>query len=142
MIGRFFVFNDTAPTEIYALALHDAVLISMRLRMYKSTEELALIREGARICDLGGAAVVETLREGMPEYEVAIHATQAMVREIARTYPHTELMDSWTWVQSGINTDGAHNPLTTRRILPGDILSLNTFAMISEIGRASCRERV
>jgi creatinase len=99
--------------------------------MYKSTEELALIREGARICDLGGAAVVETLREGMPEYEVAIHATQAMVREIARTYPHTELMDSWTWVQSGINTDGAHNPLTTRRILAGDILSLNTFAMIS-----------
>ena len=105
--------------------------VAMRQRMYKSTEELARIREGARICDIGGAAVVESLGEGMPEYEVAIHATQTMVREIARTYPHTELMDSWTWVQSGINTDGAHNPLTTRRIQVGDILSLNTFAMIS-----------
>ncbi len=38
---------------------------------------------------------------------------QAMVREIARTYPHAELMDTWTWFQSGINTDGAHNPVTT-----------------------------
>ena len=111
--------------------LVDICEVAMRLRMYKSAEELALIREGARICDLGGAAVIESLREGMPEYEVAIHATQTMVREIARTYPHTELMDSWTWVQSGINTDGAHNPLTTRRIQAGDILSLNTFAMIS-----------
>ena len=111
--------------------LVDICDVAMWQRMYKSTEELALIREGARICDIGGAAVVESLGEGMPEYEVAIHATQTMVREIARTYPHTELMDSWTWVQSGINTDGAHNPLTTRRIQAGDILSLNTFAMIS-----------
>ena len=111
--------------------LVDICDVAMRQRMYKSTEELALIREGARICDIGGAAVVESLGEGMAEYEVAIHATQTMVREIARTYPHTELMDSWTWVQSGINTDGAHNPLTTRRIQAGDILSLNTFAMIS-----------
>ena len=111
--------------------LVDICDVAMRQRMYKSTEELALIREGARICDIGGAAVVESLAEGMPEYEIAIRATQTMVREIARTCPHTELMDSWTWVQSGINTDGAHNPLTTRRIQAGDILSLNTFAMIS-----------
>ncbi|PIE09017.1 MAG: creatininase, partial [Rhodobacterales bacterium] len=33
--------------------------------------------------------------------------------------------------QSGINTDGAHNPVTTRRLEMGDILSLNTFPMIS-----------
>ena len=111
--------------------LVDICDVAMRQSLYKSTEVLALIRDGARICDIGGAAVVESLGEGMAEYEVAIHATQTMVREIARTYPHTELMDSWTWVQSGINTDGAHNPLTTRRIQAGDILSLNTFAMIS-----------
>ena len=111
--------------------LIDVSEFAMRLRMLKSNEELALIRDGARICDLGGTAVVECIQEGMPEYEVALHATQAMVREIAQSYPHTELMDSWTWVQSGINTDGAHNPLTTRQIQRGDILSLNTFSMIS-----------
>ncbi len=54
----------------------------------------------------------------------------AMVREIAASYPFVELMDSWTWFQSGLNTDGAHNPVTNRLIRPGDILSLNCFPMI------------
>ena len=54
-----------------------------------------------------------------------------MVREIARRYPHAELRDTWTWFQSGINTDGAHNPVTTRAIEAGDILSLNCFPMIA-----------
>ncbi len=65
----------------------------------------------------------------MPEHEVALHSTQAMVREIARTWPQLKLMDTWTWFQSGINTDGAHNPVTSRRIERGDILSLNCFPM-------------
>ena len=40
-------------------------------------------------------------------------------------------MDTWVWFQSGINTDGAHNPKTNRKLVNGDILSLNTFPMIS-----------
>jgi creatinase len=103
----------------------------MRLRMIKSAEEIAVIKQGARIADIGGAACVEAIAEGVPEHEVALHSTQAMVREIARTYPHGELMDSWTWFQSGINTDGAHNPVTSRKIRRGDILSLNCFPMIA-----------
>jgi len=103
----------------------------MRMRMIKSDEEIALIRQGARIADAGGEACLEAIDEGVPEYEVALHATRAMVREIAAAYPHTELMDTWTWFQSGPNTDGAHNPVTTRRIRRGDILSLNCFPMIS-----------
>ena len=39
-------------------------------------------------------------------------------------------MDTWVWFQSGINTDGAHNPVTSRRVRAGDILSLNCFPMI------------
>lgn len=109
----------------------DVARAAMRQRMVKSAEEIALIRNGARIADLGGAACVEALGDGVPEYEVALHATGAMVREIARTYPHSELMDTWTWFQSGINTDGAHNPVTSREVREGDILSLNCFPMIS-----------
>lgn len=103
----------------------------MGQRMIKSDEEIALIRHGARIADMGGFACVEAMGRNVPEYEVALHATQTMVREIARTFPHAELMDSWTWFQSGINTDGAHNPVTSRRMQNGDILSLNCFPMIS-----------
>ena len=70
---------------------------AMRMRMVKSGEEIAWIRESARIADIGGAACVEAIGVGVPEYEVALHATQAMVREIGRSQPHVELMDTWTW---------------------------------------------
>ncbi len=103
----------------------------MVLRMIKSDEEIALITHGARIADIGGAACREAIGEGVPEYEVALQSTGAMVREIAATFPHSELMDTWTWFQSAINTDGAHNPVTSRKIEDGDILSLNCFPMIS-----------
>lgn len=130
---------DHVNLELHAklgTALPEAELVdvgaaAMRQRMLKTEEERAVIRNGARIADIGGAACVEAIGEGVPEHEVALHATRAMVREIARTYPQSDLMDSWTWFQSGINTDGAHNPVTTRRIAKGDILSLNCFPMIS-----------
>ena len=104
---------------------------TMRLRMVKSDEEIALIKQGARVADIGGAACVEAIAVGVPEHEVALHATQAMVREIVRSFPDAELMDTWTWFQSGLNTDGAHNPVTARAIERGDILSLNCFPMIA-----------
>ncbi len=103
----------------------------MRMRMIKSAEEIALIKHGANVADIGGWACVEAIGVGVPEHEVALHSTQAMVREIAKRFPHAELMDTWTWFQSGINTDGAHNPVTSRRIERGDILSLNCFPMIA-----------
>ena len=72
----------------------------MKMRSIKSDEEIAHIIQGANVCDIGGAALVEAIREGAPEHEVALHSTQAMVREIAKRYPHSELMDTWTWFQS------------------------------------------
>jgi len=103
----------------------------MRQRMIKSKEEIALIKNGARVADVGGYAVAEAVAEGVPEYEVALQGTEAMVREIAKLYPHAELRDTWVWFQSGVNTDGAHNWATSRKIEQGDILSLNTFPMIA-----------
>ncbi|MCE8038731.1 M24 family metallopeptidase [Halomonas sp. MCCC 1A11062] len=111
--------------------LTDIGVPTMQMRMIKSAEEIALIRQGARIADVGGVAVRDAIKAGVPEYEVALAGQAAMVREIAKTYPNSELMDTWVWFQSGINTDGAHNPVTSRRVQSGDILSLNTFPMIS-----------
>merc|ERR1719453_519565 len=85
-----------------------------QLRMVKSEEEIAVIRQGAEITEIGARAAISALREGVMEYEVARASTGAIVSEIARRFPSSELMDSWTWFQSGpVNTDGAHNPLTT-----------------------------
>jgi creatinase len=99
-------------------------------RTIKSAEEQALIRIGAQICEIGGRACVEAAAPGIGEHEIALAATAAMTQTIAAEFPFVELMDSWTWFQSGINTDGAHNPVTNRRIQRGDILSLNCFPMI------------
>lgn len=104
---------------------------AMLLRGIKSAEEIAHIKQGAAICDIGGAAVAAAVREGVAEHEVALASTQAMVEEIGRRFPDGELMDTWTWFQSGINTDGAHNPVTARKVRRGDILSLNCFSMVA-----------
>jgi creatinase len=109
----------------------DIAAATMALRMKKSDEEIALIREGARIADHGGDAIRAAIREGATEIEVTMAGRDAMEAEIARAHPDSELRDSWVWFQSGLNTDGAHNPVTTRALQKGDILSLNTFPMIS-----------
>lgn len=137
--GRVGIEFDHLPLErlhkLQAALPHvefvDISAACMRMRMIKSAEEIALIKHGAQVCDIGGAALAAAVKEGVPEYEVALAATQAMVREIGSRFPHSELMDTWTWFQSGINTDGAHNPVTARKVQKGDILSLNCFSMIS-----------
>lgn len=109
----------------------DVSAATMRARMVKSEEEIQHITTLAAIADIGGSACREAVSAGTPEHEVALHSTGAMVREIASRFPHAELMDTWTWFQSGINTDGAHNPVTSRIVQPGDILSLNCFPMVA-----------
>ena len=103
----------------------------MGLRMLKSAEEIELIKGGARTADIGGEAIRDAIRVGTREIDVAMAGRDAMELEISRAYPDSELRDSWVWFQSGLNTDGAHNPVTTRQLEVGDILSLNTFPMIS-----------
>ena len=110
------------------IAVNDAI---MRQRMHKSPAEIALIREGARIADVGGYAIRDAIRPGVREIDVAMAGRDAMEAEIARAFPDAEYRDTWVWFQSGLNTDGAHNPVTARKLERGDILSLNTFPMIS-----------
>ncbi len=103
----------------------------MKIRMIKSMEEMDLIRSGASIADIGGAAIIESIKPGIREIDIAMIGRDAMEKAIADRFPNSELRDTWVWFQSGINTDGAHNPVTTRTLKVGDILSLNTFPMIS-----------
>ena len=103
----------------------------MQQRMHKSPAEITLIREAARIADIGGYAVKDAIREGQREIDIAMAGRNAMELEIANAFPDAEYRDTWVWFQSGINTDGAHNPITGRSLQHGDILSLNCFPMIS-----------
>jgi creatinase len=104
---------------------------TMRQRMHKSAVEIEMIRAGAAVADVGGFAIRDAVKEGAREIDVAMAGRDAMELEIAKRFPDAEYRDTWVWFQSGINTDGAHNPVTGRVLERGDILSLNTFPMIS-----------
>ncbi|RBI76100.1 creatininase [Roseovarius sp. TE539] len=123
--------RDRMEDFLKPLTMVDMAPASMRQRMQKSPAEIALIREGARIADVGGYAIRDAVKEGTREIDVAMTGRDAMELEIARSFPEAEYRDTWVWFQSGLNTDGAHNPVTSRKLHRGDILSLNTFPMIS-----------
>src|SRR5690625_699824 len=136
--GKLGIENDHLTVERYAI-LNDAlshlnlVDISqtvMKLRMIKSNEEIDLIRTGSRITELGGYAIVEAIEEGASEYELALYGNQVMSREVMKAYPHVELRDTWSLLQSDINTESAHTDMTSRKLQRGDIISLNCFTTI------------
>ncbi|WP_137701238.1 M24 family metallopeptidase [Marimonas lutisalis] len=123
--------RDKLEDFLNPVTMVDIAPASMRQRMMKSKAEIALIREGARVADVGGYAIKEAVKEGVREIDVAMAGRDAMELEIAKSFADAEYRDTWVWFQSGINTDGAHNPVTGRVLERGDILSLNTFPMIS-----------
>jgi creatinase len=123
--------RDLLTTFLEPSEVHDIAPMTMRQRMHKSAAEVALIRHGAQVADVGGYAIRDAIRAGAREIDIAMAGRDAMELEIAKRFPDAEYRDTWVWFQSGINTDGAHNPVTARVLERGDILSLNTFPMIS-----------
>ena len=123
--------RETLGAVFPAAEFSDVAEGLMQFRMVKSEEEIAVIRAGARIGDLGGAAIREAIRPGVSEHELALLGTEVMVDEIARSFPGSELRDTIVLVQAGLHTDGAHNWPTSRRLRAGDLLSVNCFPTIS-----------
>ena len=98
-VGLEFDHVHLVNMEKFKQALPNASIVdvgdsTMRMRMIKSDEEIEHIKEGLAVCELGAENGVKAIGEGVPEYEVALAATQAMVRDIAKRSPHFELMDS------------------------------------------------
>ncbi|MDX8346795.1 aminopeptidase P family protein [Cognatiyoonia sp. IB215446] len=117
--------------HLHPTGLIDVAPETMQQRMRKSEAERELIRAGAAVADMGGEAIRDAIKPGAREIDVSMAGRDAMELEIAKRFPEAEYRDTWVWFQSGINTDGAHNPVTARELQEGDILSLNTFPMIS-----------
>jgi creatinase len=113
----------------------DVAEASMWMRTMKSAEEHALIREGTRVCNVGARAVMEAIGEGVPEYEVALASTQAMVREIGKSFPfrradgHLDLVpvrhhDRWR-PQSGHQQEDRARRYPLAQLLPDDLRLLH-----------------
>ena len=125
------MLRDKLEDFLAPLTMVDLYETTMRQRMHKSAAEIALIRQGAQVADIGGYAIRDAIKAGTREIDVAMAGRNAMEMEIAKRFPDAEYRDTWVWFQSGLNTDGAHNPVTARKLEQGDILSLNAFPMIS-----------
>ncbi len=123
--------RDKLEDFLSPLTMVDIAPATMRQRLMKSPAEIALIRHGAQVADVGGYAIRDAIKAGVREIDVAMAGRDAMEVEIAERFPDAEYRDTWVWFQSGLNTDGAHNPVTGRVLERGDILSMNTFPMIS-----------
>jgi creatinase len=102
----------------------------MRAADAKSPAEIALIRAGAAVADVGGYAIREAMREGVREIDVAMAGRDAMERR-SRALSGCRISRHLGLVPVGPNTDGAHNPVTARVLERATSCRLNTFPMIS-----------
>ena len=129
-------FSIPAPKDAsqYMMIVGDAFDVKLTspgegLNISNTSYKKELILDWAHTED--GQTIILIQNTGASELEIATVGRDKMEMEIANTYPEAEYMDTWVWFQSGINTDGAHNPKTFRKLKSRDILSLNTFPMIS-----------
>ena len=73
-VGSIFIFS----------VFNDVAKDLMNLRMIKSNEEIEIIKNGARIADLGGEEIAKNIREDNTELEIAIAGRDLMEREIVK----------------------------------------------------------
>lgn len=108
-------FRRLLDAALPGVEMVDIGAAARAMRRMKSAEEIALIRKGAAICDIGARAAMACIRPSVTEYEVARTASVAMDQALAEAFPLIELAGV-AWFRSGIHTDGAHSPSTAKRI--------------------------
>lgn len=93
--------------------------------MKKSENELNCLREAARISELGFKAVLENIKPGMTEVQLAGLATGAMLANGAEAtgYP--------VWCCSGPNSTQAISRPTQRKVQPGEIIHFSVGAKVA-----------
>lgn len=122
--------SETLGSSLAPSRVIDIAPATARQRMTKSPAEIALIRAGAGIADLGGHAARAAIAVGAREIDVAMAGHEAMEREIARRFPGADCRATRVRVRSGIGTGGAQDPVAARRLRAGDILGLDCVAAI------------
>jgi Xaa-Pro aminopeptidase len=94
----------------------DGSTLVERLRAVKSPREVAIMREAARIADIGMAAAQEVIRPGVRETDIESAAIFAMMRE-GGGYPALRTM-----IGSGPRSGTRHSPPSHRRLARGDLV--------------------
>ena len=94
--------------------LTDAGAVIETVRLVKSAQELAYIREAAECAEAGLARLRRAARPGMTEIELA-GEVEAALRASGSEYPAMP-----TWLATGTRTRGSHRTPTARKLAPGE----------------------
>ena len=107
---------------------------TMMRRLVKSEEEIALIRHGTEICEIGGYAAVEALKPGVTEVEVAHACNVAIAAELRKRFPDIEYDDlnNKCLFQTGPYRSRVGHTMNAHRVVrKGEMLSNNPYAIIA-----------
>jgi len=112
------VSMENIRARLPAIEFTDADPMMRVATAIKFPDEIALLRESARIVDIGVAAAVAACRVGVTELEVAAEASAAMLRNGAEFVHHMT-------VRSGTHAFGNYPFPTARRLEQGDCVQID-----------------
>lgn len=132
-------FFDAALHEVFTQhILGEATVVSAtpvlsRLRMLKDAGEVELMRDAARVADVGMTAAVGAITAGAAENMVAGEAEYAMRKAGA---------EGWAtpvYVASGWRSAMAHGPASSKLIEAGDVVQVHLAPIVSGYSVDLCR---
>lgn len=113
--------------ELPAATFTDASELLADLRLIKSPEEIAVIRQAGQVAVAMAEAGAAAIREGVPEYEVALAVIAGGTRKAAELFGAdgpdrllSPMIYNLQILQSGPETSMVHRRPTVRRIRRGD----------------------
>ncbi|MFM2481613.1 aminopeptidase P family N-terminal domain-containing protein [Celerinatantimonas sp. YJH-8] len=100
------------------------------LRKIKSEEEKLLYSRAEQIAKRGFEIGVSLLKEGISELDLALKIREALIFEAAYFFPQMDVSQSYSRVQSSLNTDSVIAPPSTRLLQQGDLVNLTVCPVI------------
>ncbi len=117
------------PNEV---SVKDCTHILSELRIVKDADEIARIRNAARVADIGMRAAVEAVQQEVEETQVAAEAEHAMRSAGAEGF-------SRTYVASGPRTNIAHGLPSRRKLAVNDLVMIDLHPIVDGYSADICR---
>lgn len=127
-------FRQKLDDKLSRFEFIDIAYDTMMRRLVKSDEEIALIRHGVEICEVGGYAAIDSLKPGITEVEAANACNTAIAKELQKRFPDVEYDDlnNKCLFQSGPYRSRIGHIMNAHRIVQqGEMLSNNPYAIIA-----------
>jgi len=114
------------------LEFADATPIMTDLRIVKSSDEIGLIRNAAKVADAAMDAAIKATKPGVAETEIAAEAEYVMRKNGAEEFYRT-------YVASGPRSSIAHGLVSHRKVQKGDLVMIDLHPTVNGYHADLCR---